>query len=417
LEWTDNSENENKFIIERKLDTEPDYSFLAQVGTDINTFNDESSIATGLIFDYQIKACFDDSCSDYTTLSGVRIRNISSGGSSSGGSGGGTSSGGSDSGTTSGEDSQSTTSSENISSPGNTLPTSEPSLVPIENPVPDLFSQNTSTSSSSDTSPSTEQGDEKNIEAEQDSSLEIDTEEVAIIFETISQSTEIPNGEVVKMTDLLFLDSNNDGISDYDSIYVYHLDPKKPSPTSVYQGKTIKAGEKVLLGLDPTNSEIIKIVVEDPTVSKAPIVSAYRVEEITMNENKEIVLKGKALPNSYITLYLYSTPIVVTVKTDSNGEWQYVLDQELEDGKHTVYTATVNNTGKILAKSSGSIFSKTAEAVTLEDLPPINASSEVEKPGLLNRGNIYLFLGGILTIFVLVFILTGILSKKKNLPQ
>ncbi|MFZ2569061.1 MAG: Ig-like domain-containing protein [Minisyncoccia bacterium] len=213
--------------------------------------------------------------------------------------------------------------------------------------------------------------------------------------------------------DLLYKDSNNDGISDYESKHVYNIDPLKPSPTTVYEGKQITAGEKVLLGFDPGKTELVRVTPEEPNVSDVPVTSSYKVNNVELSKENKVVLKGTALPNSYVTLYIYSTPIIVTVKTNSDGEWEYTIDKELNSGEHTVYTATVNNTGKILAKSPGFSFVKTAEAATLSTITPTQ-SGQVEKPGLLNTTYIII----IVTIFLLTlgvaFIIVGINSKKET---
>lgn len=78
---------------------------------------------------------------------------------------------------------------------------------------------------------------------------------VANTFENIQATVEAPKQmEAFKAQggDLLYKDSNNDGISDYDSIHVYSLDPVKPTITTVYEGKEITAGEKIALGFDPS---------------------------------------------------------------------------------------------------------------------------------------------------------------------
>jgi hypothetical protein len=54
----------------------------------------------------------------------------------------------------------------------------------------------------------------------------------------------------------------------------------------------------------------------------------------------------------------------VTVKTDKDGNWSYVLDKELEDGEHEVYAAVTDNTGKVTYKSKPFAFVKTARAIT-----------------------------------------------------
>ena len=214
--------------------------------------------------------------------------------------------------------------------------------------------------------------------------------------------------------DLLYKDTNKDGISDYESTHVYNIDPIAPSPVSTFEGRQVTAGEKIILGLDPAKSEVVKVVPEEPKASLAPLATTYKVNKVSLSEEKKVVLKGTALPNSYVTLYIYSTPIIVTVKTDKDGEWQYVVDKELESGEHTIYTATVNNTGKILTQSSGFQFVKTAEAATLGSLPSIQVTSEIQKPGLLNR-DILLTIGVMfLIITVLSLIAIGVYSKNTN---
>ena len=217
--------------------------------------------------------------------------------------------------------------------------------------------------------------------------------------------------------DLLYKDTNKDGVSDYDSIYVYNLDPVKPSPVSSHEGKKINATEKILLGFDPTQSELVKVVPEQPVSSSAPTFAVYKVKEVRLTEQNKVVIKGTALPNSFITIYIYSTPIIVTVKTDNNGEWQYTLDEEVENGQHKIYTATVNNTGKIMAKSADSIFTKTAEAATLEDIPLVGGSTNADKPGLFSGNDIYLSIGFIFAALLVFLILIGLVGRKKEQPK
>ncbi len=256
-----------------------------------------------------------------------------------------------------------------------------------------------------------------------ETSTEVAQTEITPKEEPVKTQEEIKKEEVVKqeVVKLVYQDTNKDGISDYDSKYIYNMDPVKPSPVSSYGGKSINAGEKVLLGFDPSQKELAKVVTEDPVQAKeAAIVTSYKVQEIKLTEKKEIALKGQALPNSFVTLYIYSTPIMVTVKTDSNGEWKYVLDKELENGNHTVYTATVNNTGKIVAKSAPYSFVKTAEAVALQDVAPSVGgvpTTVVEKPGFLQSKNIFIITVSVLLMIGITLILIGLFSKKITIPN
>lgn len=163
---------------------------------------------------------------------------------------------------------------------------------------------------------------------------------------------------------LIFQDTDSDGLSDYDELYIYKTDPKvdrtKPGDKS--------DGEKIRLGLNPLSDTEEKIQYQDPREDRESFVSSsYKVEKVQLiNEEKQkLLLTGTALPNTYITLYIYSTPIVVTVKTDDSGAWSYELDQELENGEHQMYVATVDNSGKIIARSNPVLFTKTADAASI----------------------------------------------------
>lgn len=51
----------------------------------------------------------------------------------------------------------------------------------------------------------------------------------------------------------------------------------------------------------------------------------------------KLTLSGKAQPNTIVTIYIYSDPIVVTTKTDENGDWVYEMQKPLDEGKHVAY--------------------------------------------------------------------------------
>lgn len=214
--------------------------------------------------------------------------------------------------------------------------------------------------------------------------------------------------------DLVYKDSNNDGISDYDSVHVYDLDPLKPSPVTIINGKELKAGEKVLLGLDPKQSAPVQIQHEEAKGALAPITEIYKVDEVKLTEEKKVALKGKALPNSFVTLYIYSTPIIVTVKTNADGEWEYTMDKELETGDHVVYSATVNETGKIVARSNPILFTKTAEAATLDTVPPIGVSQTQRQDIFSNPAVMPLIVLSALFIIGVLFVIGRDHTDKKK---
>ncbi len=115
-------------------------------------------------------------------------------------------------------------------------------------------------------------------------------------------------------------------------------------------------GEKVRDGIDPLSDTQEKMVYQDPredsTVHVSSTYTVQKVQLIKEGEKSELLFEGVALPNSYVTLFIYSTQIVARVKTDSDGSWTYELDQEIENGEHQMYVATTDNSGKLLAKSN-----------------------------------------------------------------
>lgn len=165
--------------------------------------------------------------------------------------------------------------------------------------------------------------------------------------------------------DLVFEDADQDGLSDYDETYIYMTDAENPRT----KGGGMSDGEKVRDGINPVSDTQEKMAYQDPREdSTVHVSSTYKVEKVQLikeGESSELLFEGTALPNSYVTLFIYSTPIVATVKTESDGSWSYELDREIENGEHQIYVATVDSSGKLLAKSSPVLFSKSAEAATI----------------------------------------------------
>jgi len=132
---------------------------------------------------------------------------------------------------------------------------------------------------------------------------------------------------------------------------------------------------------------------------------------------KKMEIKGRALPNSFVTIYIYSLPIIVTVKADANGAWTYTLDKELDDGEHEIYVATTDNTGKIAAKSAPFTFTKQAAAITLTGitLPAVAPSAEV--PSFLSTTYLILTLSLIAFILGVGLLVIGLLTMKRERQQ
>ena len=225
------------------------------------------------------------------------------------------------------------------------------------------------------------------------------------------------NEEVVKTPeiDLMNKDSDFDGLSDYDEEYIYGTDPKNARTVT----GELTDGEKVAKGIDPVSKDSDKINYEDPiNNTEAHVTKLYTVNEVNLvkdeNKAKGIEFKGQALPNSYITLYIFSTPIIVAVKTDEKGEWSYTLDKELENGNHEIVVATVNNSGKILAKGNTIPFTKTADAAVFGSTG-IGNDSSAGSGNFFQENYLLIIFGIFLAAIVITLIFTG--NKKNKIAE
>lgn len=214
------------------------------------------------------------------------------------------------------------------------------------------------------------------------------------------------------------LDSDRDGISDYDEKYIYGTDPNNPDT----DGDGYSDGSEILGGFDPNNPDLHgTIAYENPktggTEVKKDILAASMISVVPPKQETntpaaapKIEFKGKGLPHSFVTLYIFSVPMVITVRTDADGNWEYTLDKELTDGSHELYVAMTDNAGKILAKSSPIPFVKEANAITVDQtlLAPL---SRGQSPSLLASGYLYATITVIISIIGVILTIIGMRSQ------
>lgn len=226
-------------------------------------------------------------------------------------------------------------------------------------------------------------------------------------------------------------DSDGDGLSDAEEI---RIGTSIKNPDS--DGDGFIDGDEIRSGYDPnrysSGDKSDKILFQSPK-DQGSHDSKYEVSSVDLmvkkvpagddpnnqEEQKVLKLNGKALPNAFVTVYIYSNaPIVVTVKTDAQGIWTYELDKELEDGEHEAYVAVTDNTGKITAKSEPLKFVKTAQAATI--IPNVNASNveesaAVQSPIEQSKNNFISFAFLTTVIFLgLALVMIGAMTYKKH---
>lgn len=196
----------------------------------------------------------------------------------------------------------------------------------------------------------------------------------------------------------IFADSDKDGISDYDEANIYQTDPAVADSDN----DGFIDGAEIIQGYDPKDdSREALIAFEDPKTNgpqrddllSVSEVKTYVPQAVPEGESENAQppvaeFRGMALPNSFVTLYIFSQPVVVTVRTAEDGSWVYTFDKELEDGKHTMYVGITDNAGRIIAKSKPFPFVKTAEAFAgVEENAAVAA---YEEPALISKSTFLL---------------------------
>jgi Bacterial Ig-like domain/Bacterial TSP3 repeat len=210
------------------------------------------------------------------------------------------------------------------------------------------------------------------------------------------------------------LDSDKDGITNYDEVTLYKTNPFIPDTDN--DGFT--DGVEILNGHDPIDEtpEVLVTyespkeegIVREDILEVHAITTALQEAEV-VDAKPQAIITGKGLPNSFVTLYIFSTPIIVTLKTESDGSWSYRFDKEIEDGEHQVYVGITDNAGKIVAKSNPFAFVKEAQAFTAAGVDEVAAPVPVieTKNSFLSEYMIYLILSVSVVAIGLVLIILG----------
>jgi hypothetical protein len=217
------------------------------------------------------------------------------------------------------------------------------------------------------------------------------------------------------------IDTDKDGVSDVDEKTLYNTDPTLPDTDNdgVLDGIEIMKGFNPT---DPSSEAVIKYempqetsgLVENTVLKVETVVPVIKTLDDDAGKQVHAEIKGTALPNSYVTIYVFSTPTIVTARADENGIFSYTFDKELEDGEHEVYVAITDNTGAIMARSNPFTFVKKAEAFTPVDTNAgdVVGSQSINTFSTMNSYNTVVGLG--ILAFGLILLMLGVSMREKS---
>lgn len=220
---------------------------------------------------------------------------------------------------------------------------------------------------------------------------------------------------------VLILDTDGDGLSD-DLEKYYGTEINNPDT----DGDGYNDGLEIKGSFDPlgpgallkTRTDLDKVLLDDEKKLEQPKIKSKRIDKKMEVENvvaspEAFKLSGKAEPDTWVNIYLYSgLPLVMTTKTDASGNWSYDVKHSISDGHHRVFVTVNDDTGKIVKQSRPiSFLIKEAQAVTAD-----NYFDQSSGETAVKNSFIYYILGGAFLVFlalgVIIFLHKG---KNRNL--
>ena len=266
------------------------------------------------------------------------------------------------------------------------------------------------------------------------------------VKQVFAQSEEVTKIFTERTGARAFEDTDGDGITNYDEVNIYKTDPNNADTDK----DGTKDGDELLSGDDPLDGVTQQVVTSTPpkggTTEVLPVVATTSVTKVEKKISYEdpkfagdakpkllavtkvsavatdvslggttttkVKLSGKSLPNSFVTLFIYSEPIVVTIRADASGSWTYTLDKELPDGTHEAYSAITDVGGRILAKSDPLPFVKEAAAVSFGSSALL--PSEKQAPGFFSGSSLYVLLAFLVGVLAFAFLVLGLVTRRST---
>lgn len=216
------------------------------------------------------------------------------------------------------------------------------------------------------------------------------------------------------------VDQDNDGVSDHDEVTLYETDPTAFDT----DGDGVSDGAELMRGFDPRSSEQEAVmtytspkefgIVREDVLTIAAVTPVIETDRERGTPPVQAEIRGTGIPNSFVTLFIFSSPTVVTVRTAEDGSFVYQFDKELEDGSHEVYVAVTDNTGDIVAKSNPFTFVKEAEAFTVVDAATAAPVASSDPSASVSIDQLYQVITAMVVLaFGLILLIFGIVMRRE----
>ena len=216
------------------------------------------------------------------------------------------------------------------------------------------------------------------------------------------------------------VDLDADGISDYDEVTLYGTDPNSFDTDN----DGVSDGAELMRGFDPRSSVEEAVltytspkefgIIRDDVLTIAAVTPVIETDEQRGTPLVQAEISGTAIPNSFVTLFIFSSPTVVTVKTAADGSFVYRFDKELTDGTHDVYVAVTDNTGDIIAKSNPFSFVKEAAAFTVVDTTTAELVASSDPEASVSVTQLYrVIMAMVVLTFGLILLIFGIAMRRQ----
>lgn len=183
-----------------------------------------------------------------------------------------------------------------------------------------------------------------------------------------------------------------------------HSGDSRPTADELDKIATCFAPSKYILPSNFSPIEPVKV----SNLGLSDKISVSNLENVTKKvgskDQQTLKITGKATPNSTVIFYIFSDPLVITTKSDGDGNWQYTIEDPLEPGKHEVYAIVDNGDGVYKRSDPMSFLISTASASAANPNGlSLKLSEPPKKTPTQSTTNLIIYVAGSVALLAIAF--------------